>query len=70
MDERHLCDGQVVCPWHGRRFGAVLLGSGARDTWRYLSVTVRHKGDHLEIAETRAADTAASSPPLAVSAGE
>ena len=70
MDERHLCDGQVVCPWHGRRFGAVLLGSGARDTWRYLSVTVRHKGDHLEIAETRAGDTAASSPPLAVSADE
>ena len=43
MDERHLCDGQVVCPWHGRRFGPILLGRGARDSWRYLSVTVRHE---------------------------
>jgi nitrite reductase/ring-hydroxylating ferredoxin subunit len=70
MDERHLCDGQVVCPWHGRRFGAVLLGSGARDSWRYLSVTVRHKGDHLEVAESLSGDTPAASPSLAVSAGE
>ena len=52
MDERHLCDGEVVCPWHGRRFGAVLLGSGGRDSWRYLSVTVRHRGDHLEVSES------------------
>jgi nitrite reductase/ring-hydroxylating ferredoxin subunit len=70
MDERHLCNGQAVCPWHGRRFGPVLLGSGARDTWRYLSVTVRHKGDHLEVAESLSGGTPASSPPLAVSAGE
>jgi nitrite reductase/ring-hydroxylating ferredoxin subunit len=52
MDERHLCDGQLLCPWHGRRFASVLLGEGARDSWRYLSVTVRYKGDHLEVAPT------------------
>jgi nitrite reductase/ring-hydroxylating ferredoxin subunit len=52
IDERHLRDGEVVCPWHSRRFAAVLLGSGARESWRYLSVTVRHKGDHLEIAQS------------------
>ncbi len=28
MDEKHLCDGQVVCPWHGLRFEAVVLGNG------------------------------------------
>jgi nitrite reductase/ring-hydroxylating ferredoxin subunit len=54
MDERHLRDGQMVCPWHGRRFGRVVLGNGGRDSWRYLSVTVRFKGDHLEVAETAA----------------
>jgi hypothetical protein len=35
-----------------------------------LSVTVRHKGDHLEVAESLSGDAPASSPPLAVSAGE
>jgi nitrite reductase/ring-hydroxylating ferredoxin subunit len=52
MDQRHLCDDQLVCPWHGRRFGSVLLGTGARDSWRFLSVTVRHKGDHLEVVQS------------------
>jgi nitrite reductase/ring-hydroxylating ferredoxin subunit len=65
MDEKHLCDGQVVCPWHGRRFGAVLLGDGGRDSWRYLQVTVRHKGDHLEVAETSSAQTPTSLSQLA-----
>jgi nitrite reductase/ring-hydroxylating ferredoxin subunit len=65
MDEKHLCEGQVVCPWHGRRFGAVLLGNGGRESWRYLSVTVRHKGDHLEVAETSSAQTSASLSQLA-----
>jgi nitrite reductase/ring-hydroxylating ferredoxin subunit len=54
MDERHLCDGQAICPWHGRRFGPISLGNGARDSWRYLSVMVRYKGDHLEVAEAAA----------------
>jgi hypothetical protein len=49
MDEKHLCDGQVVCPWHGLRFGGVVLGNGGRDSWRYLQVTVHHKGDHLQV---------------------
>jgi nitrite reductase/ring-hydroxylating ferredoxin subunit len=52
IDEKHLRDGQVVCPWHGRRFGSVLLGNGGRDSWRFLSVTVRYKGDHLEVAQS------------------
>src|SRR5262249_53398018 len=56
MDERHLCDDQLICPWHGRRFAPALLGNGARDAWRYLSVTVRWKGDHLEIVEAAAAE--------------
>jgi apoptosis-inducing factor 3 len=56
IDERHLCDGQAVCPWHGRRFGPVLLGSGALDAWRYLSVTVRYKGDHLEVDDSSSED--------------
>lgn len=51
MDECHLSGDHVVCPWHGRRFGAVLLGSGAQEAWRFLTVTIRYKGDHLEIAE-------------------
>jgi len=50
IDEKHLCDGQVTCPWHGLRFGAVVLGNGGRDSWRYLQVTVRYRGDHLEVA--------------------
>jgi hypothetical protein len=52
MDQRHLCEDQLVCPWHGRRFGLVVLGTGARDSWRFLSVTVRQKGDHLGIAQS------------------
>jgi nitrite reductase/ring-hydroxylating ferredoxin subunit len=58
MGEQHLCDGQLVCPWHGRRFGAALLGSGGRDSWRYLSVVVRYRGDHLEVAEAATAEPA------------
>jgi nitrite reductase/ring-hydroxylating ferredoxin subunit len=50
MDKKHLCDSQLVCPWHGLRFAAVVLGNGGRDSWRYLQVTVRYKGDHLEVA--------------------
>jgi nitrite reductase/ring-hydroxylating ferredoxin subunit len=52
MDEKHLCDGQVTCPWHGLRFGSVVLGNGGRDSWRYLQVTVRYKGGHLEITQS------------------
>lgn len=52
IDERHLHDGQVVCPWHGRRFGAILLGSDARESWRFLSVTVRCRGNYLEVAQS------------------
>src|SRR4029453_14965320 len=33
IDEKNLCDGQAVCPWHGLRFGAVLLGNGGRGSW-------------------------------------
>jgi hypothetical protein len=58
MDERHLCDGQAVCPWHGRRFGPILLGRGARDSWRYLSVTVHYRDGHLEIAASGAGEPA------------
>lgn len=54
MDETHLCDGELVCPWHGRRFRPVLLGNGARPSWCFLSVTIRYKGDHLEVAATDA----------------
>jgi hypothetical protein len=52
-------------PWHGLRFGAVVLGNGGRDSWRYLQVTVRYKGGHLEVAETAPAQAAASLSQLA-----
>jgi hypothetical protein len=56
MEARHLCDGQAICPWHGRRFSAVLLDSSTRQSWRFLSVVVRYKEDHLEIVESSAAN--------------
>jgi nitrite reductase/ring-hydroxylating ferredoxin subunit len=70
MDEKHLCDGQAVCPWHGLRFGAVLLGNGGRDSWRYLQVTVRHKGDHLEVTPTAADAGAKQAPSVAEAAAQ
>src|SRR5919201_809958 len=70
MDERHFCDGQVVCPWHGLRFAAVVLGKGGRDSWRYLQVTVRYKGDHLEVAPTAADAAARQTPSVADAAAE
>jgi hypothetical protein len=38
MDEKHLCEGQVVCPWHGRRFGPVLRKWGTR----FLALSAGH----------------------------
>ena len=70
MDEKHLCDDQAVCPWHGLRFGAVLLGNGGRDSWRYLQVTVRHKGDHLEVTPTAADAGAKQAPSVAQAAAQ
>jgi nitrite reductase/ring-hydroxylating ferredoxin subunit len=52
IGESHLYNGEAICPWHGRRFGSVLLGSDGRQSWRFLSVTVRYGGDHLEIAQS------------------
>src|SRR5262249_35226196 len=52
MDERHLHNGEAICPWHGRRFGSVLLGNDGRQSWRFLSVMVRYGGDHLEVAQS------------------
>ena len=49
--ECNLHDGIVVCPWHGRRFPAVVLSTRGRTEWRFLTVTIAHKGDHLELAE-------------------
>jgi nitrite reductase/ring-hydroxylating ferredoxin subunit len=70
IDEKHLCDGQAVCPWHGLRFGAVLLGNGGRDSWRYLQVTVRHKEDHLEVTPTAADAGAKQAPSVAEAAAQ
>ncbi len=70
MDEKHLCDDQAVCPWHGLRFGAVLLGNGGRDSWRYLQVTVRHRGDHLEVTPTAADAGAKQAPSVAEAAAQ
>jgi len=52
MDERHLHSGEAICPWHGRRFGPVLLESDGRQSWTFLSVTVRYGGDHLEVTQS------------------
>jgi nitrite reductase/ring-hydroxylating ferredoxin subunit len=52
LSEQHLCNGEVVCPWHGRRFGAVVMGRDGHDQWRYLSVTVRRIGDYLEVTQS------------------
>jgi hypothetical protein len=60
MDERHLHDSQAVCPWHGRRFGPILLGSDARESWRFLSITVRCRGNHLEVAQSAPEETSNS----------
>jgi Rieske 2Fe-2S protein len=38
MHEKHLCEGQVVCPWHGRRFGPVLRKWGTR----FLALSAGH----------------------------
>ena len=52
LSEQHLCNGEVVCPWHGRRFGAVVMARDGHDQWRYLSVTVRRIGDYLEVTQS------------------
>jgi nitrite reductase/ring-hydroxylating ferredoxin subunit len=52
LNKQHLCNGEVVCPWHGRRFGAVIMGADGHDPWHYLSVTVRRVGDYLEVTQS------------------
>ena len=52
LNEQHVCNGEVVCPWHGRRFAAVVMGPGGHDQWQYLSVTVRPVGDYLEVTQS------------------
>lgn len=47
----NLQDEIVMCPWHGRRFPAVVLSTTGRTEWRFLTVTVTHKGDYLELTE-------------------
>jgi nitrite reductase/ring-hydroxylating ferredoxin subunit len=54
--ECNLRNETVICPWHGRRFPAVVLSATGRAEWQYLTVSVTHKGDHLEVAERSQGD--------------
>ena len=49
--ECNIQDKTVTCPWHGRRFPAVVLSATGRTEWQFLSVAVTHRGDHLEISQ-------------------
>lgn len=50
MDERHLCNKVMSCPWHGRTFPGVVLDNKNKTQWKFLSVNINHRGDHLEIS--------------------
>lgn len=49
LKQLHLCDGIAVCPWHGRRFPAVVLNSTDKNQWEFLTLQLTHKGQYLEL---------------------
>jgi hypothetical protein len=53
LGQCNLRDEIVMCPWHGRRFPAVVLSAEGRTEWQFLTITVTHTGDYLELTERR-----------------
>jgi hypothetical protein len=49
LKQLHLCDGVVICPWHGRRFPAVILNSTNKNQWDFLTMRITHRGHYLEL---------------------
>ncbi|MDP1614457.1 MAG: Rieske 2Fe-2S domain-containing protein [Methylococcales bacterium] len=46
LNEKHVCDGIVQCPWHGRRFSGTLLKEGG-DPWCFSHFEVSLETGHL-----------------------
>jgi hypothetical protein len=49
MDETHLCEGRLSCPWHGRTFGPTALPKGGSASLRYLGLVIERDGDDLVV---------------------
>jgi nitrite reductase/ring-hydroxylating ferredoxin subunit len=49
LHERHMCEGVIECPWHGRKFPGALLRSNSADSYRYLDMTVRVADGAIEV---------------------
>jgi len=50
IDKHHLCNEVAVCPWHGRRFSKVVLNDTDKNTWKFLTMQVIHRGTYLEVS--------------------
>lgn len=47
LEASHVCDDQLFCPWHGRKFRPAKLRPGGDGLLRYLGLTIRWHDDEL-----------------------
>jgi hypothetical protein len=58
LDESHLCDDRLSCPWHGRRFRPARLKSSGEGALRYLGLSITlHNGELIAAPASRDAST-------------
>jgi hypothetical protein len=50
LEASHMCDDQLSCPWHGRRFRAARLQASGEGTLRYLGLSITRQRDELVAA--------------------